>query len=174
MGKDTNKIVFTHATYRQCVRDYVIERLQQDDVGIPNPKITLIELNVDRKKRLNAIYQRNKKLAEAGQPTLEDQMRSMGWNIKGAMNRKTFKKFYTKYLEVPFEHQKECKSSEEAIVRFVDATDRDVTCLDKLDNALGLTRPSNLPYLDMCDRINDLNERRDQKYATLTIMNPAA
>merc|ERR1712241_945679 len=131
--KKKNRIVLTHAMYRQTIREYVINKLVQQG-GIPKKNITVVQLQADPDVEREALYYRNKKLAKSGQPTLEDQMRSMGWKIKGMMDKKTFKKVYQTYLEIPFEDperrsNKDADAEKEKVI-IVDVSKRDITHLN--------------------------------------------
>merc|ERR1712241_154924 len=75
-NKKKNRIVLTHAMYRQTIREYVINKLLQQG-GIPKTNITVIQLQTDPDAEREALYYRNKKLAKSGQPTFEDHKRGL-------------------------------------------------------------------------------------------------
>merc|ERR1711971_1471335 len=106
------------------------------------------------------------KSSKSGQPTLEDQMRSMGWKIKGMIDKKTFKKVYQTYLEIPFEDHKRGPNKEKVFV--VDVSKRDITHLNQLDEAIGLTNNKSnndtRSYVDICDQIRRTNAQSEKEY----------
>merc|ERR1719443_1629622 len=158
--------------YRQMIREYVINELVQG--GIPKKNITVVQLQTDPDAEREALYYRNKKLAKSGQPTLEEQMRSMGWKIKGMMDKKTFKKVYQTYLEIPFEDHKRGPNKEKVFV--VDVSKRDITHLNQLDEAIGLTNNKSnndtRSHVDICDKIKQINVQREKEYSTARTTNP--
>merc|ERR1719230_326065 len=171
--KDHNKVVLTHATYRQNIRDYVIEQLQKQQ---PYANITVIELKTDVAVEREAIYYRNKKLASKGLPTMEDQMRAMGWKIEGRLKKRVFIKFYAKYLEVPYEHHSNEKSKKAYNFSVIDVSKRDVTHFRQLDKAIGHRDNNNSnsllssssSYDNICDQIKKMSAQREKEYYSTT------
>jgi len=172
INKKKNRIVLTHATYRQTIREYLVHKLQQQG-GIPNENITVVQLKTDPDVEYEAFYYRNKKNAKNGLATLEDQMRLMGQKIKGRLDKKEFKKVYRMYLKIPFEDHKR-RTNKDGVVEkdkpfIVDASKRDITYFNQLDEAIGagLTKSHhhNIPsYNDICDRIKRVNAQREKEY----------
>merc|ERR1712107_266994 len=98
-----------------------------------------------------------------------------GWKIEGRLKKRVFIKFYAKYLEVPYEHHSNEKSSKKAhTFSVVDVSKRDVTHLQQLDKAIGhhdinnnsnsLLSSSSLSYNDICDQIKQMSAHREKDY----------
>ena len=82
------------------------------------------------------------------------------------MDKKTFKKVYQTYLEIPFEDHKRGPNKEKLFV--VDVSKRDITHLNQLDEAIGLTNNKSnndtRSYVDICDQIRQINAQCEKKY----------
>ena len=70
-AKEHDKVVLSHATYKQEPRDVVIETIVKG--GVPREHITIIELTIDKAVKFRYLYHRTKRQVELqGGITLEE------------------------------------------------------------------------------------------------------
>ena len=153
-----DRVVVSHNTTKNEHRDHVINKLIES--GASKENITLILLTIDRRVRLSGLYHRTKRMAEQSGMTMTEFYKGV-MDFEGEMTEE-------KYIDIRLEE--EMKEIElygfddyhpEAIM--VDSTVRDATRFDNIDKALGLTRPKDLTYDEICDQVKHLDEARDKK-----------
>lgn len=156
-AKDHDRVVVSHNTTKNEHRDHVINKLIES--GASKENITLILLTIDRRVKLSGMYHRTKRMAEQSGVTMTEFCKGV-MDFEGEMTEE-------KYIDIRLEE--EMKEIElygfddyhpEAIM--VDSTVRDATRFDNIDKALGLTRPKDLTYEEICDQVKPLDEARDE------------
>mmetsp|Transcript_53460 Transcript_53460/g.59705 ORF Transcript_53460/g.59705 Transcript_53460/m.59705 type:complete len:330 (+) Transcript_53460:36-1025(+) len=151
-----NKVVITYACAFNIQRDFVIHKLTKG--GTKN--VTLIYLDMNKRKKLEGLYHRSVKQAVASGVSLGDQMRVMGWDGKGdepSMNEYIHNFMSTRNILNPvFEDP-----PPDAVV--VDITERDVTVIDGVDDALGLQRSGEESYDEIVKKVVERDHQRDRE-----------
>jgi len=162
-AKYSDKVVLSHATYRQGYREYVVEKLVEG--GATKENITVLNLTIDPEVRLKGLYHRTKFQIEAGGMTMGDHMRTLGWEGGGEptcsdyienskMNNPNWNSKGA-FQELPDGY--ECG-------KIVDASGRDMTHLDGIDKALGLVGKRNdktLTFEEIRDKVKPIDAQRD-------------
>lgn len=160
-ANDNDKVVLSHATYRQSWRNCVVEKLVEG--GIQMEQITIIELTIDPEVKYRGLYYRTKHLAEAANMTMTDFCK-LGADSEGEMDEKKFIKGHMAIGEGKhdqFGKFHDCENSKK-----VDVSGRDITHCDGVDVALGLTRAVDWSYEEIRDKVKALDEQRDKDFAT--------
>ena len=159
-AKDNDKVVLSHATYKQEARDLVIETIVAG--GVPREHITLVELTIDVEVKLRFLYHRTKRQAEQQGITIEQICEGLVYEG----DELTVDKFIKAMMKINggdwagiFEP---CPSS----WKKVDVSGRDISHCNNLDKALGLTRSPDWTYESICDKVLPLDKARDAEYAT--------
>ena len=67
-AKDNDKVVLSHATYKNDQRDHVIKKLIEG--GASEDKITIIQLTIDPKVKARGLYHRTVRMAEQSGMTM--------------------------------------------------------------------------------------------------------
>lgn len=146
-AKHNDKVVLSHATYQQEVRDVVIEKIVEG--GVPRDHITIIELTIDMEVKLRFLYRRNKRGAEQSGITIEEGSKSyLQWEGDELTEEKFVKAMLKKYGGDAFGVFEDCP-----IATKVDVTGRDISHCDNIDMALGLTRSDDWTYDSICDKV---------------------
>eukprot|EP00985_Skeletonema_marinoi_P019984 scaffold11650_cov77-Skeletonema_marinoi.AAC.1 len=143
-AKDNDKVVLSHATDKNEMRDHVIKKLIED--GASGDKITIIQLTIDPKVKARGLYHRTARMAEQSGMTMTGEM--------------TEEKWINMCLEAEAENADFFEVHPKAIM--VDISGRDVTHFDNVDKALGLTRSTELPYESICAKVKPIDEARDK------------
>jgi len=154
-AKHNDKVVLSHATYQQEVRDVVIEKIVEG--GVPRDHITIIELTIDMEVKLRFLYRRNKRGAEQSGITIEEGSKSY---LKWEGDELTEEKFVKAMLKSnggdAFGVFEDCP-----IATKVDVSGRDISHCDNIDKALGLNRSDDWTYDSICDKVLPLDKERD-------------
>jgi len=149
-------VVITFADGYQVQRDFVFKKLKEG--GAKN--VTLLYLSMDQDKKLEGLYHRTVRQADASDMTLGDMMRTwMEWEGKGEPTREVFKSFINQpgkigamSFEEPPPHAK-----------VVDVTSRGVAHIDGVDAALGLCRSGEESYDEIVQKVVAVNHKRDEE-----------
>jgi len=165
-AKYSDKIVLSHATYRQSHREFVMDKLVEG--GATKGNITVLELMVNPDVKLKGLYYRTKEQMENGEMTIGDNMRTHGWEGEGNINCDEYTQFMKKkypefagngaYVEIPSGYGKT-----------VDVSGRDMTHLDGVDEALGLVGKRNnttLTFEEIRDKVKTFEQKRDEEFAS--------
>jgi len=161
-AKHSDKVVLSHATYRQSHREYTVDKLVEG--GAIRGNITVLELMVNPDVKLKGLYYRTKEQLENGGMTIGDNMRTHGWEGEGDMTCDEYAQFMKKkypqfagngtYVEIP-----------SGFGKTVDVSGRDITHLDSVDEALGLVGKRNdktLSFEEIRDKVKAFDRKRDK------------
>eukprot|EP00984_Skeletonema_dohrnii_P002957 scaffold1008_cov106-Skeletonema_dohrnii-CCMP3373.AAC.7 len=145
-AKDNDKVVLSHATDKNEMRDHVIKKLIEG--GASEDNIIIIQLTIDARVKARGLYHRTARMAEQS-----------GMTMTGEMTEE-------KYIDMTLEF--EATQPEDGFevhpkAIMVDISGRDVTHFDNVDKALGLTRSTELPYESICAKVKPIDEARDKK-----------
>mmetsp|Transcript_26505 Transcript_26505/g.30282 ORF Transcript_26505/g.30282 Transcript_26505/m.30282 type:complete len:364 (-) Transcript_26505:12-1103(-) len=164
--KHSDKVVISHATYRQSYRKYVVDKLVEG--GATRENITVLELVVDPEVKMKGLYYRTKAIIEDGGMTIGDQMRTKGWEGEGdptcaewiRFTKNTMPEWASNsaYVEIPI-----------GFGKTVDVSGRDMTTLDGVDEALGLVGKRNnttLTFDEIRDKVKAFDQKRDEEFAS--------
>jgi len=154
-AKDNDKVVLSHATGYNDLRDHVIKKLIEG--GASEDKITIIQLTIDPKVKARGLYHRTVRMAEQSGMTMTECCKAF-MEFEGEM---TEEKFINMNLEFEAANADAFEVHPKAIM--VDISGRDVTHFDNVDKALGLTRSTELPYESICAKVKPIDEARDKK-----------
>ena len=146
-AKHNDKVVLSHATYQQEVRDVVIEKIVEG--GVPRDHITIIELTIDMEVKLRFLYRRNKRGAEQSGITIEEGSKSyLQWEGDELTEEKFVKAMLKSNGGDAFGVFEDCP-----IATKVDVSGRDISHCDNIDKALGLNRSDDWTYDSICDKV---------------------
>ena len=155
-AKTNDNVVITFAHGFQIGRDFVINKLKEG--GATN--VTLLCLVMDQNKKLEGLYHRSKRQAEAIGVSFGEWMRSQGWESDAdEPSMEEFKKFMGqsgRLGAVRFEDPP-------SYAKVVDVTGRDVTAIDGVDAALGLCRSDEESYDDIVKKVVAMDHKRDEE-----------
>eukprot|EP00985_Skeletonema_marinoi_P015377 scaffold7926_cov147-Skeletonema_marinoi.AAC.4 len=145
-AKDNDKVVLSHATDKNEMRDHVIKQIIEG--GASEDKITIIQLTIDPKVKARGLYHRTARMAEQS-----------GMTMTGEMTEE-------RYIDMTL--GAEAAQPEDGFevhpkAIMVDISGRDVTHFDNVDKALGLTRSTEVPYESICAKVKPIDEARDKK-----------
>jgi len=154
-AKTNDKVVITFADGFQVQRDFVFKKLKEG--GAKN--ITLLCLSMDQDKKLESLYHRTVRQAEAMGITVGDVMRLCGWEGKGEPTMEVSKSFMSQpgamgncvFEDLP------------SHAKIVDVTNRDVTNIDGIDAALGLFRSGEESYDEIVKQVVAMDHKRDEE-----------
>jgi len=158
-AKESNKVVLSQATFKMEQRLFVREKLIK--AGAKSENITMIFLDIDNDVHDKGAWKRWNYQAECSGCSIEDLYKNwMGiegivdfdtWVAKwqDGFNRKQW--IPPQELERPYE--------------VVDVSARDITVLDSIDKALNIesTRPNDLMYEEMQEKIAAVDKKRDKE-----------
>lgn len=160
-AKHSDNIVITIAAYRQVCRDYFIMKLKQG--GAKDP--TVLFLTIDEDVRLESLFSRDKQQAEAGGHTLEDVMKAKSWDGDGELTLSVYKDVMknNSIMCAPFQ-------GPPPNAKIVDVSGRDISHLDGVDKALGLTRTTDQTYQEILEKVLPIDKQRDAEFMANTNM----
>ncbi|KAL7491714.1 hypothetical protein ACHAWT_001980 [Skeletonema menzelii] len=144
-AKEHDKVVLSHATYKNEYRDHFIKKLIEG--GASEDNIIIVQLTIDPKVKARGLYHRTKRQAEQG-----------GMSLEGELSEE-------KFIELVIEaEEKDTENVFEVHPKavMVDISGRDVTHFDNVDEALGLTRSNELSYESICAKVKPIDEARDK------------
>ncbi|KAK1741260.1 hypothetical protein QTG54_007738 [Skeletonema marinoi] len=155
-AKDNDKVVLSHATDKNEMRDHVIKQIIEG--GASEDKITIIQLTIDPKVKARGLYHRTARMAEQSGMTMTECCKAF-MEFEGEM---TEEKWINMTLEAEAAQPEDgFEVHPKAIM--VDISGRDVTHFDNVDKALGLTRSTEVPYESICAKVKPIDEARDKK-----------
>merc|ERR1712188_282152 len=158
-AETSEKVVLTHATYRQAWQEYVIQKLIEG--GASPDQISVVALTIDKDVKLKGLYLRTKQLLESAGSSLEEYYRSKGWEGEGEMTCEEFASLYKKhdpFGSVIFQYPPAGSKS-------VDVSSRNLDALDALDEALGLEKPAvGENYKELVSKINAVDAKRCEEH----------
>jgi len=165
-AKYSDKVVLSHAAYRQSQREFTVEKLVEG--GATRGNITVLELLINPDVKLKGSYYRTKEQMENDGTTVGDNMRALGWKGVGDVT-------CAEYIEIMKEIRPHIASNgawEEIPMGFgktVDISGRDMTHLDGVDEALGLVGKRNnttLTFEEIRDKVKTFEQQRDEEFAS--------
>jgi len=165
-AKNSDKVVLSHATYRQTHREYTVDQLVEG--GATRENITILQLMVDPEVKLKGSFYRTKEQSENAGITMGDNMRTHGWEGVGDGTLAEYVKFMKETMP---DH-----AGNDAFVDIpngygetVDVSGRDMTHLDGVDEALGLVGKRNNTTLtkfeEIRDKVKTYEQVRDENMA---------
>eukprot|EP00751_Fragilariopsis_kerguelensis_P028810 CAMPEP_0170922826 /NCGR_PEP_ID=MMETSP0735-20130129/10677_1 /TAXON_ID=186038 /ORGANISM="Fragilariopsis kerguelensis, Strain L26-C5" /LENGTH=308 /DNA_ID=CAMNT_0011322305 /DNA_START=8 /DNA_END=930 /DNA_ORIENTATION=+ len=165
-AKYSDKVVLSHAVYRQAHREFTVEKLVEG--GATRGNITVLELMIDPDVKLKGLYYRTKEQMENGGMTMGDYMRTKGWEGEGDLTCAEWIQITKStmpgwagggaYKEIPI-----------GFGKTVDVSGRDMTTLDAVDEALGLVGNRNnttLTFEEIRDKVKVFDQKRDEECAS--------
>lgn len=155
-AKTSDKVALTFACNRQKHRDFVMKKLKEG--GANNPKLVFLEMNRDIK--LEGLYHRTVRQAEAVDMTITDMCRTFGWEGLGEISLEEYKKMI---IELEAKGAVPSFDGPPSYAIIIDVSSRDVLQLDRVDEALGLQRDSNLLYEDIVGKVLSIDHKRDEE-----------
>lgn len=159
-AKNSDRVVLTFACLKQEWRDVIMNILKNGVAEGDN--VSMLYLTIDEDVKLEGLYYRTKRQVEAVGITLEDYMKSSGWEGEGDISLEEFKKFSK---NTPGQMGYFICDDPPLYTKVVDVGGRDVTALDGVDKALGLERDPNLSYEDIVENVIALDLKRDEANA---------
>lgn len=161
------KVVLSHATNRQGIREYVVNVLLEG--GASSQNITVLELTIDMKVKLQGLYHRLKFQAEQCGITLGDYLRSTGWDDGGDTDKEPT---ISDYMEWQVKRNDIFSNNtlyqgcpdDYPYGKAVDVSGRNMSHLDNVDTALGLVGQRNdktLSFEEIRDTVKLLDAARD-------------
>ena len=164
-AKKSEKVVLSHATYRQSYREYFVDKLVQG--GAKRENITVVQLMIDPEVKIKGLYYRSKEQCEMGGITIGDSLRTQGWDGEGDATCAEYMAFVTKTYPsfFPSNGNGAYEESPSGYGKTVDVSGRDITHLDGVDEALGLVGQRNnktLSFVEIRDKVKVLDQKRDE------------
>ena len=170
-AKNSDQVVLTHATYRQSWRECVVTKLLEG--GAKKENITVLLLTIDPDVKLKGLYYRTKEqLENSGTMTMTDSFKAGGWEGEGDVTLPV----YIKVMKEMYPHYALNSAFEDVPDGFygktvVDVSGRDMSCLDGIDNALGLVGKRNdahstLTFEEIRDKVKVVDQKRDKEFSS--------
>ena len=156
-AKDHDKVVLSHATYKEEARDVVIEKIVEG--GVPRDHITVIELTIDPIVKARGLYYRSKRQCEQYGISMEDACKG---HIEWEGDKLTEEKFIKAVVPEggnPNPGYEDCPIAKKA-----DVSGRDISHCDNVDKALELTRSLDWTYESICAKVFPLDKERDAEW----------
>lgn len=155
-AKDSNKVVLTHASYFAPMRIFLCQQLI--DAGAKD--VTMVCLHCDEDAHLEAVWNRFHHLAEQADLTVEELHK--GWGVEGIVDFDAFRKDFKDKHYGLFDELQECEKP----FKVVDVTAKDVTVMDRIDEAVGIQDENrgDLSYEEMVEKIKSIDLQRDQEW----------
>ena len=155
-AETSEKVVLTHATYRQAWRKYLIQKLIEG--GASPDQISVVALTIDEGVKIKGLYLRAKQHLESAGLSLEQHCRShYGWEGEGEITCEEYVSLYKKHDplgSVIFE-------GPPAGSKLVDVSSRNLDALDAINEALGLEKQTiGEKYEELVSRINAVDAKR--------------
>lgn len=155
----SEKVVLTHATYRQAWQEYVIQKLV--DGGVSPDQISIVALTIDEDVKLRALYLRTREMLKDAGVTLEKHCRDQyGWEGEGEITYEEFASFAKgdALQSAVFQDPPAGSTS-------VNVSSRNFDTLDAIDEALGLgKRTAGEKYEEIVSRVKAIDAKRDEEY----------
>lgn len=161
-----NKVILTHATPRQTMREFVVQKWI--DAGVLPENITVLQLTVDPEVKLKGLYYRTKFQCKQGGMTLEDVMKPYGWDGEGELTYSDFVELNKKMNPDLAKNKDGCFTNVPEWYKFlktVDVSGRDMSHLDGVDKVLDLVgkrKNKSWTFEEICDKVKLLDAKRDE------------
>ena len=162
-------MVLSHATFRQAYREYVVKKLIEG--GAKRKNIQVLELRIDPDVKLTGLYYRTKDHIEYAGKTMADVFKRKGWDGEGPFTVDEYKIFIKKHNTPQYAGNAAMEDIPEGYGTIIDVSSRDMTCIDRIENALGLdAKDRNVEYQkfasydELRDKIQEFNQARDEEY----------
>jgi hypothetical protein len=157
-AKDSDTVVLTHATYIEQQRLFLRENLLE--AGAKAENITMLFLHCDRDVHYEGAWKRWNDLVAASGCTLNQFFKSV-IGVPNIVDYNSFCQFQDAFVSTfqgPQESERPCE--------VVDVTSRDISVLDSIDKVLGIqdTRPKDMTYKEMEDKIKVIDQKRDKEF----------
>jgi len=165
-AKNSDKVVLSHATYRQTHREFTVDQLVEG--GATRENITILQLMVDPDVKLKGSFYRTKEQSENAGITMGDNMRTHGWEGVGDGTLAEYVKFMKETMP---DHagNDAFEDIPNGYGKTVDVSGRDMTHLDGVDEALGLVGKRNNKTLtkfeEIRDKVKTFEQTRDKNMA---------
>lgn len=167
-AKTSSKVVLSHASYRQAYRECVVNKLIEG--GAKRENIKVLELRIDPDVKLTGLYYRTKAQVENSGITMEDAFKLQGWDGDGPFTVDDYK-IYIKNKNPDYAGNAAMKDIPEGYGAIVDVSSRDMTCIDRIEMALGLDAKDRnveyqkfLSYDELRDKLQEVDQARDKEY----------
>jgi hypothetical protein len=129
-------------------------------------------LTIDSDVKLKGLYYRTKEQLENSGMTMTDSFKAGGWEGEGDVTLP----IYIKVMKEMYPHYALNNTFEDVPDGFygktvVDVSGRDMSCLDGIDNALGLVgrrndAPSTLTFEEIRDKVKLVDQNRDKEFSS--------
>lgn len=158
-AKESNKVVLSHATFKPEQRLFVRETLIK--AGAKEENITAVFLDIDCDVHDKSAWKRWIYQAECAGCSLEDFFKNF-LRTEGIVD---FDTWVTKWQDGFNRNHYTPPQESERPYKVVDVSARDITVLDSIDKTLGIenTRPNDLTYEEMQEKIADVDKKRDKE-----------
>lgn len=158
-AETSEKVVLTHATYRQAWQEYVIQKLIEG--GASPDQISMVALTIDEDVKLKGLYLRTKQFLESAGLSLEEDCRNKGWEGEGEMTCEEFASLYKKHDPLGswiFQYPP-------AGTKSVDVSSRNLDALHAINEALDLEKPTvEENYEELVSRVNAEDAKRSEEF----------
>jgi len=154
-AKTCDNIVITHATLRTTWRDFFMQKLEEG--GILKENISMLYLTIEEDVKLEGLYYRTKRGAEATGKTLEEHLRLYhGWKGEGIISFTEYKLFCKTHGQFG---SYVCQDPP-PYAKVVDVTSRDEAATDAIEQALGLRKQTTDSYKCIVAKIAAIDNKR--------------
>lgn len=164
-AKRTDKVVLTHASYRQAYRECVVNKLLEG--GAKRENITVIQLTIDADVKLAGLYYRTKEQIENGGIKLGDAMKALGWEGGSDMTMEEYKAFMME-TDPGYAGNEAMKDIPDGYGSVIDVSSRDMKHVDRVEEALGLVgkrnENKNLSYDELASKVKEFEQKRDKEF----------
>eukprot|EP00580_Thalassiosira_gravida_P015264 CAMPEP_0201662410 /NCGR_PEP_ID=MMETSP0494-20130426/4503_1 /ASSEMBLY_ACC=CAM_ASM_000839 /TAXON_ID=420259 /ORGANISM="Thalassiosira gravida, Strain GMp14c1" /LENGTH=266 /DNA_ID=CAMNT_0048140765 /DNA_START=357 /DNA_END=1157 /DNA_ORIENTATION=- len=154
-AKDHDKVVLTHASYKEPFRELVIAKILEGGVSLD--QITIVELTIDPVVKTRGLYYRGKRQAEQNGMSFTDVFKAYH-DFEGELTEEKFIEYVLKTEEGAVDGFDDCPNAKK-----VDVSGRDISHCDNLDKALALTRSKDWTYETICEKVLPLDVKRDEE-----------
>lgn len=161
-AETSDRVVLTHATYRQKYRDFLLGKLEEG-AAANGKTVTVVTLAIDEDVKLRGLFPRFKKWIEAGGAKLEDYMKeTYEWEGDGEFNASDYVDFCKHHPRAPLSA---AIFEDVPYGKVVDCSSRDMSTLDAIDEALGLgKRSGDFSYEEICKMVRAVEAKRDEEF----------
>jgi len=161
-AKTSDKVVLTHATYRQKYRDFIVRKLEEG-ASANGSTVSVVTLTIDEDVKLRGVFPRFKKWIEAGGSKLEDYMKkTYDWEGDGEYTASDYVDFCKHHPRAPLSA---AIFEDVPYGKVVDCTSRNMSTLDAIDEALSLgKRSGDFSYNEICEMVRAVEAKRDEEF----------
>ena len=164
----SSKVVLSQTSLRQAYREYVVKKLIEG--GAKRENIQVLELRIDPDVKLTGLYYRTKDHIEYAGKTITDEFKRKGWDGEGPFTVDEYKIFIKKKYP-KYAGNDAMEDIPDRYGTIIDVSSRDMTCIDRIENALGLdARDRNVQYQKFAsydefrDKIEEFDQARDEEF----------